>query len=246
MSLTTGLAGLPAFFRLASHQTVDSTNSEALRMAAAGAPGGTLVWSRAQDQGRGRRGRVWSSPAGNLYCSVLLREMGYGPAVSHLAFLTALALRDGIAAAAPSVPVRFKWPNDLLVRRRKIAGILIEGGPAASVVIGTGVNIASHPEGATALAFEGAANVGIEDLLTGYAAALRTWLDLLQDEGFGAVRAAWLASADGIGTAIEVRLPTATLRGTFAELDSEGALLLETESGRHRITAGDVFLEALS
>ena len=235
-------ASLPEFFRLAAFETIDSTNAEALRRAGTGAPSGTLVWSRTQTSGRGRRGRLWSSPPGNLYCSVLLTDSGVG-ALPQLSFLTALALRDGIAAVAPAVPVRFKWPNDLLVRGRKIAGVLLEVAPGGSVVFGTGVNVAGHPEGATSLAAEGA-EVAVADLLGAYAAALRRWLDQLEDEGFGAVRATWLAGADGLGAPVEVRLAAVTLRGTFAALDAEGALLLETPSGRHKITAGDVFLAA--
>ena len=243
MTASAGHAPLPEFFRLAAFATIDSTNSEALRLAAAGAPSGTLVWSRTQTSGRGRRGRPWSSPPGNLHCSVLLKDAGVG-AVAQLSFVAALALRDGIAAVAPAAPVRFKWPNDLLVRGRKVAGILLEVAPGGGVVIGTGVNVATHPEGATSLVAEAAGAVTVEALLAAFATALRRWLDRLADEGFGAVRAAWLAGTDGLGAPVEVHLAAATLRGTFAALDAEGALLLETPSGRHKITAGDVFLAA--
>jgi BirA family biotin operon repressor/biotin-[acetyl-CoA-carboxylase] ligase len=233
---------LPNFFRLIEHSRLDSTNEEALRLAAAGAPAGTLVWAREQTAGRGRRGRTWDSPLGNLYCSVVLRP-GPSKETAQLSFAAAVALAEALADAG-GLMARVKWPNDLMIGGRKIAGILLEkaaGGNA--VVAGTGVNVSSCPEGATCLANIGS-SAGVTDVLAAYAPALERWIAIWETEGFAPVRASWLARAAGVGSPIEVRLAAETLSGTFEALDDDGALVLSGGGLRRRITAGDVFLSS--
>ena len=118
---------LAPFFDLIVRGTVTSTNGEARNLAAAGARTGTLVWARSQTKGRGRRGRSWSSPEGNLYLSLILHPGREAKGAAALAFLAAIAIGEGIAPLIPaSVDVRYKWPNDVLLNGRKVAGVLLE------------------------------------------------------------------------------------------------------------------------
>jgi BirA family biotin operon repressor/biotin-[acetyl-CoA-carboxylase] ligase len=143
--------------RLVALETVGSTNTEARGRARDGVAGPLWVTAQAQTQGRGRGGRSWHSPPGNLFASLLLSDPSPIERAPELAFVAALAVRDAIAAEAPTlVPLlSLKWPNDLLLAGAKCAGILIEGEVEArnvvSVVIGIGVNCVYHPAAAPPL-----------------------------------------------------------------------------------------------
>lgn len=248
-----GIVDLPPFFRLFAFESVGSSNVEARKMADDGMAEGALVWARRQEQGVGRRGRSWSSPEGNLYCSLILRPDCEPAEAARLSFLVALAIRKAIAGfLAPDIPLELKWPNDILINRRKCAGILLESkmrsdGRMDYVIIGTGINIASYPEKTDGLAatslFEADANLRVEELLSAYAHAILELYMQWRQHGFDAVRQEWLAHATGIGEPITVRLASETLHGTFAGLDRTGALILELGPQEKRlITAGEVFL----
>ena len=242
---------LPPAYRLAALDEVDSTNEEARRRAVAGAGSGTLIWARRQTRGRGRHGRTWVSPPGNLYCSLLLRPECPPAEAAKLGFVAALAVGEAVAGFLPErVRVGFKWPNDVLIEGRKVAGILLESASAGDaavpwLVIGVGVNVASRPArtdyAATSLAAEGT-QVEVPAVLAAYVRRLDAWLGLWRVQGFAPVREAWLARAERLGSPLEVRLPGEILTGTFAELDMSGALILATADGsRVKIAAGDVF-----
>lgn len=226
---------LPAFYRLQVFEELASTNDEAKRLAAAGAPEGALIVARRQTAGRGRSGRVWESPPGNLYFSLLLRP-GRPPAESaQLSFVTALALSDALPA-----PTALKWPNDILARGRKLCGILLEGS-ADALVVGCGVNVESAPPGATCLRAEGA-DAAPETVLAAFCEAFLPWRRRWAEEGFAPIREAWLARAHGLGAAVTARLGRETLHGVFADLDGDGALVLDLGAGnRRRIAAGEVY-----
>ena len=242
---------LPAGFHLHRFAAVGSTNDEAKALARAGAPGGTLVWADEQTAGRGRRGRSWVSPPGNLYLSLLLRPDSEPARAAQLGFVAALGLADALAElAGPALELRCKWPNDILANGWKLAGILLEaeagaGGRVDFVIIGIGVNIASAPARAeypaTSLAAEGIADVSPATLLAAFARHFDRWHRRWCEAGFAPVRAAWLDRAVGLGEPVRVRLDRMTLDGRFADLDEDGALLLDTADGRRRIAAGDVF-----
>jgi BirA family transcriptional regulator, biotin operon repressor / biotin---[acetyl-CoA-carboxylase] ligase len=129
--------------------TIDSTNAEALRRAWAGERGPLWIVAERQSAGRGRRGRSWVSPPGNLHATLLVSDPAPAALVPQLGFVAGLALHDAAAAAAPPLAPRLalKWPNDLLCGGRKIAGILVEGegDPVAAAAIGFGVNCREHP-----------------------------------------------------------------------------------------------------
>ncbi len=253
--MTPGPAGdgqlLPPGYRLRRFDQLDSTNDEAKRQAAEGAPNGTIILARRQTAGRGRRGRSWESPEGNLYASLLLRPDCEAQQAAQLSFVAALAVADTLGGILPSEKrVELKWPNDVLVGGRKISGILLESAPGGGrldwVIIGCGINIMTHPElargRATSLMAEGASPLTPESLLANLVLALHGGIGRWQANGFAPVREAWLASAHGIGRPIEVRLPDETLHGTFAALDENGALMLELACGGQRlVTGGEVY-----
>ena len=244
---------LQPFFSLHAVASVGSTNEELQRLARTGAPEGTLLWALEQTAGRGRRGRRWVSPRGNLYLSVLLRPRVPPAAAAQIGFVAAVALAEALATLLPPERrIRCKWPNDLLVDGAKVSGILPEaeaaGGVAEAVVLGIGVNVASFPAEvpypATSLAAAGA-TAGVAEVLERLAARLAAWYARWRGEGFAPVRERWLDVAAGLGEAIEVRLEHEVLKGRFETLDTGGALALLLPGGARRlVAAGDVFLPA--
>lgn len=230
-------------FDVRLHERIGSTNDEAHRLALEGAPSGTVVCADEQTSGRGRQARRWYSPPGNLYLSLLLRPEVAQPRVTELTFVTALAVADTADALLPrAVRASLKWPNDVLVKGAKIAGILLEQAGDA-LVIGIGLNILHAPEHTsyqvtTLAACGGLATVdGARSiLLERMAQQLQVW----EEDGFPAIRAAWLVRAHPVGSALRVTLDGRSVAGRFAGLDDDGALLLDTPEGRHRIVAGDV------
>ena len=248
----TGLQpGLPEGYRLISRETVGSTNDEAKRFARSGAEEGTLVWALEQTAGRGRRGRAWSSPLGNLYASLVLRPACPLDRATQLGFVAALGVGDALAALVPGLcEPALKWPNDVLVGGRKIAGILLEseigdGGNPAFIIVGVGINLVSAPVNAefpaTSVAREGHRPPEPAAMLEPFARHFDSWAQCWRTEGFAPVRLAWRTRAGGFGQPIQVRLETTTLHGRFADIDQQGVLLLDTPDGRRHISAGDVF-----
>ena len=244
-------AALPQSYTLIALDEAGSTNDEAKARAAAGAAEGTVVRAGRQRAGRGRRGRLWDSPPGNLYCSVLLRPACEARRVAQLSFVAALAVLDLVDGPLPG-RARCKWPNDILVDGGKVAGILLESalgsdGRVDWVVLGIGVNLVGHPglEGpipSTSLVAAGAPALAPEDALPLLLAALTRRRSAWESEGFAAVRRAWLARAHGLGGPVTVASGRETLAGTFEGLDEEGALMLARAGDASvSIAAGDVY-----
>jgi BirA family biotin operon repressor/biotin-[acetyl-CoA-carboxylase] ligase len=229
--------------------TIDSTNAEALRRARAGERGPLWIIARRQSAGRGRRGRSWVSPPGNLHATLLVIDLAPAALVPQLGFVAGLALHDAAAAAAPALAPRLalKWPNDLLCGGRKIAGILLEGdGDPVAAAIGFGVNCREHPPDAeypaTDFAADGAdvAAMALFDLLA--AAMTERLCQLSRGAGFAAIRSAWLERAAGCGNPIRVRLADREIFGIFDTIDESGRLLLRHAGGElEPIAAGEVF-----
>jgi BirA family biotin operon repressor/biotin-[acetyl-CoA-carboxylase] ligase len=234
------------------HAHIESTNAEAMRLAVAGEPGPLWVLADAQSTGRGRSGRDWVSPPGNLYASYLFSTRAPLASAHQLSLVAGVATHDALLAIGltPAHGLRLKWPNDVLAGGGKIAGILIESTSAPGtadlrVIAGIGVNVASHPaipgRHSTSLAAHGihAPTALVLDALD---AALRHVLKLWDaSAGFAAVRTAWLSRAHPMGEPLSINTGTGHLTGRFAGLDSDGALLLDLEGGeRRRCTYGDV------
>lgn len=242
---------VPAPFRLIRLDEVGSTNDEARRLALSGAAADCLVVAaKRQTAGRGRRGRAWVGPQGNLYCSTLLAIDGDLARAAQLGFAAAVALVDAFRALVPDMPFACKWPNDVLAEGRKCSGMLLEPVGQDWLILGIGVNVAEAPPpgqlvypacALSDLGFSG----GADQVLAAFCAAFAPLLAAWRTHGFAPVRAAWLERARGIGQPVVVRLETETLSGTFAGLDEEGALLLDQPSQPlRRILAGDVYFPA--
>ena len=245
-------AAAAAGVRLIFHDTVGSTNAEALSQARLGERGPLWVTAAQQTAGRGRRGRHFVSERGNLYASLLLTDPGPADRAAELSFVAALALHDAVCELASMLAprIRFKWPNDMICDGAKFAGILVEGestsGRPLAAVVGIGVNCACHPAGtaypATDLAAEGASvsPVSLFRALS-YTMLLRL-AEWDRGRGFATIRTAWLARAMGLAEVIRVSLPERELQGRFESLDRAGRLLLRREDGTlEAITAGDIF-----
>jgi BirA family biotin operon repressor/biotin-[acetyl-CoA-carboxylase] ligase len=247
--MTVDLTARAAEGRHIAYDTVGSTNAEALKLARAGERGPYWVTARSQSAGRGRRGRDWTSPPGNLYATLLLSEPSPPAVAAQLSFVAGLAVHDAIVACAPpAAAVTLKWPNDVLIGGAKLAGILIEAEsePVYSAAIGIGINCMSHPEEtaypATDLAEQGATS----DVAAVFGCVIAAMAERLAQwrsgAGFARIRADWLAQAAGLDQPIVVRLPECELSGIFTGLDADGRLLLRSASGAiEAITAGDVF-----
>jgi BirA family transcriptional regulator, biotin operon repressor / biotin---[acetyl-CoA-carboxylase] ligase len=238
-------------FHVVVHPRLGSTNDEAGRLAREGAPEGTVVQALEQTGGRGRRGRGWESPPGNLYASTILRPRRPLAEAALLSFVAALAAADTARELlGPGPDIRCKWPNDVLIGGCKFVGILLEADGRAEpewLVIGTGINVRHHPGTpqypATSLADAGAPEATVEDACRAYVIALARWYGVWRDGGFGPIREAWLGLAAGLGGPVTVRLAGRTEEGVFAGLDTDGVLLLDraADGARVRISAGDVF-----
>jgi BirA family transcriptional regulator, biotin operon repressor / biotin---[acetyl-CoA-carboxylase] ligase len=252
------MTALPDGYALITLDSIDSTNEEAKRVAAADRAGNgivTVIRANEQTAGKARRGRGWVSRPGNLYCSLLLIPDCPVAQTPQYGFVAGIALREVVAALLPRErAIACKWPNDLLVDGRKVAGVLLEGAGVAHqsldwLVIGVGANIEHHPDGtefpATDLTALGGIGITPEYFLSQFVAAFERWRRRWREEGFGAVRQSWLAVAHGRGSAITVRLDGSTFSGVFADLDTDGALVLDQGHTVRRVTAGDVFFAAI-
>jgi BirA family biotin operon repressor/biotin-[acetyl-CoA-carboxylase] ligase len=241
-------AGTSAVRRIAL-QAVDSTNADALRRMRAGESGPLWVTAESQSAGRGRGGNVWLSPRGNLYATLLLREPSPPRLAPQLAFVAGLALHDAVAACASSLApsLRLKWPNDLLLGERKLAGVLIEAEntPVFAVAVGIGINCTSHPADARFPATDlkaAGAMVGVEQMFNALDQAMQSRLTQWQKgAGFADARRDWLKRAARLGESIQVRLPERELIGIFSGLDETGCLMLDTGGKTEMIAAGEVF-----
>ncbi len=205
-------------------------------------------WLRAgrQTGGRGRLGRSWDSPAGNLHCSTLVRLRAGDPAGHSLALVAAVAVHALIAPLCTG-QARIKWPNDILVDGAKIAGILLER-VGDAIVIGIGVNVAGHPADldrpVTSLTAQGASDAEAGALVERLATLFAHWVAIWRAQGLEPVLTHWLLNAHPQGTAMRVVQPDgAVAEGAFETLDRNGMLILRLANGDTRaIHAGDIIL----
>ncbi|WFE87373.1 biotin--[acetyl-CoA-carboxylase] ligase [Roseibium porphyridii] len=239
-------------FRFEVHESVGSTNSLCFERARDGNPGNLWIRSDIQTEGRGRRGRDWASPVGNLFASLLLVNPEPAARIGELPLAAAVALAEAVDKAAGTLQlVKLKWPNDLLVEGAKLSGILLEvetlNDGRQAVVLGFGVNCVSHPPlslyqatDLRSLGFQVSAERLFEALTSTMADQLVQWQ---QPGGFETIRRAWLKRAAHLGNRITVKLGQEEITGIFADLDARGHLVLRQDDGRQRtIFAGDVFL----
>ncbi len=238
-------------------ESLDSTNAEALRQLGSGYNGKLWIVADEQTKGRGRGGRRWHSPKGNLYASLLLRLSADAGVATQLSFVAALAAYDAISRFLPPSQLgilRLKWPNDVMLGGAKMAGILIEslaeaGGNGLAAIVGIGINVSVTPTDTgrpvTALGSDPAACTALFEAL---AAAFEIWLSRWDEgRGFGDVRKAWLAHGHEAGEPIGVSLNGTSIQGKFHGVDQRGALQLETGPGVViTVNAGDIRTSAQS
>jgi len=233
---------------------VDSTNRYAAELAREGAEEGEVVIADSQSRGRGRLGRTWQSPPGrNIYVSVILRP-SIRPADSPLITLTAgVAVAEALSAYCADA-VTLKWPNDVMIRGKKICGMLAEmklrGAEIDFIVVGIGINInmkkADFDEPfktATSLRIELDRDVSRADVTVKLLGSFEKWYGVLMKEGFAPVREKWISLSGILGREIHVHSGDKIEKGRAAGFDEDGALLLLDEAGRtRRIISGDVVL----
>jgi len=234
-------------------EEIDSTNSHARRLAETGAPEGEVVIAERQFEGRGRLGRSWESPPySNLYFSLLLRPALAPVHAPQMTLMAAVALADTVAAFVVEPPA-IKWPNDILLQGRKVAGILTESSCDAKriefVILGIGVNLnfprERMPETirdrATSLMEVGGKSFSRENFLRRLIQDLDRCYGILEDFGFDAIAPRWEAYFALRGRRVRVEMVDEVISGTATGIDGDGALLLEAEDGvLRRVLAGDV------
>ena len=234
---------------------IDSTNIRARMIAAEGAPEGSVVVAEEQLQGKGRRGRVWFSPAGEgIYCSVILRPRIPPYDAPQLVLASAVAAAETLLGHT-ALPVAIKWPNDILVSGRKIAGILTEMSVDMDridyVIIGLGLNVNTPAENlppeiagiATSLRAETGQTISRAALLRTYLEKLEGLYALFQERNFEPIRERWLDLAKIIGRQVKIAGVETTYEGEVVDIDPNGFLILKSADGTtQRILAGDVSL----
>jgi len=229
---------------------IDSTNEEARRRVSAGSFQNVWIAARSQSSGRGRLGRNWKSPIGNLFATALFEFSGTLNDAAKIPFVSALAVADTFDVFAPKHKVEVKWPNDVRCNGAKVSGILIEAGPldnSSWVAVGIGINVAVAPQDvgqatASIASLRGdevvTAQIAMEELRNSFSMRMNAL-----SHGFENTRKAWLERAEGLGKTVTVTCGNEVLKGTFEALGDDGELHLRLPDGQLVvITAGDVEL----
>jgi BirA family biotin operon repressor/biotin-[acetyl-CoA-carboxylase] ligase len=248
MAFALGPLAQSSGYRLASFDSVGSTNAEGLASARSGERGPLWLVSDHQISGRGRRNRAWVSPRGNLASSIL-EVIDVPPAIAAtLGFASGVAMADALSALG--VTAELKWPNDVLLNGAKLCGILLEAETVAdgrlAVVVGIGTNIVGAPQGTpypAASLSDAGFSISASQL---FAALSDSWVESrrLWDNGRGmpALRTRWLSYAAGIGKAVSIQVGGRTIAGIFETIDENGHLIVLTNEGRRMpIASGEVF-----
>lgn len=244
-------------YHLLSYDVLDSTNEEAKRLAGGGASHGAVIWAKRQTAGKGRLGREWVSPEGNLFVSVLLSPDCDLPQCSQLSFVAALAAVETIQPIIPDDGnAQCKWPNDILYEGRKLGGILLEsfttpdeqGREKQWVVVGIGINIDHFPENtlfpATCLRASGVEIISAKIVLSRFVYNFIQAYDQWAHEGFEPIRRRWMEVAWRLGYPTDVAIGEQVVSGTFQGIDEYGRLMLQQAGNQIRtISAGEVLFK---
>jgi len=231
----------PALVRLGR---VDSTQAVAFALAADGAADRTVVVAQAQTAGRGRRGRLWiDEPGASLLTSIILRPRLEPARLPTLSLAAGVAVVEALERVTGLKP-RLKWPNDVLVDGRKLAGILLESriGPSPLVVLGIGVNLAQRvfpadlAERATSVRLAAGRRVDADALLTALLESLDAWRTRLETEGWAPIRERWRALTETLGRRVSID----GVEGVAVDVDEDGALIVAEGDVRRRVVAGEV------
>lgn len=224
---------------------IDSTNSEALRLAKTGVKGNFVIVAREQTDGKGRKGKLWESISGNLHMSILLRPMVDMCRIKELSFLTAVTLYEVIQEfanklTAHKADIKLKWPNDVLVGGKKIAGILLESTCLSSVncvIIGIGVNTHFIPDisdvALTSLFNEGIILKSSDNLLSNFMDKFQIHYSGWEaEDSFDSIRKKWLKLAYNLNSNVTLDNGVQKVSGVFRSIDQEGAICIELADGK--------------
>ena len=243
---------LPPQFELVALERTGNVMEAALERAREGAGEGTLVWVREQTSARTRRDKAWIGYEGNLHCALIIEPDYPNEESWQLAYVNTLAVGSAMAEmVSPMTGLRFRWPNrllvnDLLAARLDIAATDPTRNPYPALVLGASVNVAVHPpqpepEEYNSIHASGAPEITVVDVLEAYASHFLAWSSRWAEEGFGPIRRAWRIRADGLGSDAEIRLLDGPVEGRVDDVDESGALVLDTDRGRRRITIAEYF-----
>jgi BirA family biotin operon repressor/biotin-[acetyl-CoA-carboxylase] ligase len=243
------MTALPQGYSHYQQMSVTSTNDVAKRLVREGQGHGTLVSAKLQTEGRGRHGRKWVSELGNLYASLVVKPARPLNEWPQLSFVIAIALAEALNEYLGDKKTAIKWPNDILVDGKKIAGVLLET-EGDVLIIGFGINCVSHPSDvsypATHLAEQQAqaTPVDVNALLFNCAAHFDKCYKLWTMKGFSAIQPVWLSMVTGLNQAITVDQGAGPLQGQFMGITAgEGYLILKkTDGSLVTVSAGDVYL----
>ena len=229
----------------------DSTNARAKELAVQGAPEGTLIVSESQTKGRGRKGKTWFSPSeAGIYASLILRPDMLPSEAPRITFLTAISAAETLLALT-SLEVAIKWPNDILVKNKKIAGVLTEISAEMDaidyMVVGLGMNV-NNPrlpddigETATSIFIETGKRFPKVRIVREYLRQQEKYYRILRDSGFEPILRRWRELTNTIGKRVVVEMINKRYNGVVRDVDQEGVLILEDKNGVfHRILSGDV------
>jgi BirA family biotin operon repressor/biotin-[acetyl-CoA-carboxylase] ligase len=246
--LTGKVIGQPLYY----YSEIGSTNDEAFRLGAAGAPEGTAVIADSQTKGRGRLQRVWHSPPGsNIYTSILLRPNFPPDQAPRISIAAGVAVAEILSTYCPG-QVQLKWPNDVLLNRKKVCGILAQMKASASdidfVVLGMGINVnIGHNQLpldirtiATSLAIETGQEIDRQELIISLYENIAKWYKELTQRGFDAIKEKWLNLSPMIGKKVQVMFRDEVVRGKALGLDEDGSLIILNLNGETvKVSAGD-------
>ena len=251
-TLKNKLAGKLIGHKVYYFSEIDSTNDEAFELAAAGSPEGTVVIADSQTKGKGRLQRVWYSPLGsNIYTSIILRPNLAPDRAPQISILAGVAVAEIMDNFCPGM-VNLKWPNDVLLKGKKVCGILAQIKTSAShvdfIILGIGINININynqlPQDiqntATSLAIETGRKISRQELIIDLYENLAKWYKKLIVDGFSAVKEKWLSMAPMIGKKVQIMSGNEVVSGKAFGIDEHGSLLLLTaEDRRIKVSAGD-------
>lgn len=236
---------LPPLYELVSLGRVDSVLEEGCRRALGGAEEGTLIWAQEQTAARSRLGHAWESPAGNLYCALVIRPDYPRAAADQLVHVMTIAAGEAMAGLiSPMVALRYRWPNHILLDDLRAAQIMVvapnsDMDPYEWLVLSLVANIEHHPENPepehySSIHASGAFDVTVVQMLEAFSRYFLLWINRWADEGFAPVATAWKQRGHGIGDSLSTHLGEDVVAGTFCDLDGDGRLVLEVDNGSRR------------
>jgi len=235
-------------FTIHEFDELDSTNSRAFELAASRQIfENQIILAKSQNSGRGRKDRSWNSPLGNLYFSLVLQPKISLQKVPQISFVAICALRLAIEKISKNLPIQNKWPNDLLINKHKVAGLLLESKNSAQncefVIVGIGVNLISNPT-QTIFPAGNLKDFGIEistqKLLEKFLDEFEILYKNYLDFGFAGIRQIWLQGAYNLKEKISVKFDDEVLEGIFDDFDLEGNLLLKKGGEILKISTADI------